>query len=270
MNIETFVYALVGWLVGVFINYVADTLPRHGRLGEIPRCAACGTPRAPAAWSAVVGYLSGRRLCLGCGVPLPLRSVVVELVTPAIFVGLLWRYGPSVHLGFLSLYSAVLILVTVTDLEHHLILNVVMAPAILLAIGGAFFNDDMTYRRAFLGGAFGLLSLYAMFLLAQPVSALLGRLAGREVGETPFGFGDVILGAFIGLITGLPGVFVALLITLLSAGLGAALFWFIRAVIQRRYTLFTPIPYGPFLVLGGFVMMVYGPQILHWYITRGA
>jgi leader peptidase (prepilin peptidase)/N-methyltransferase len=109
-----------------------------------------------------------------------------------------------------------------------------------------------------------------MFLLAQPVSALLGRLARREVGETPFGFGDVILGAFIGLITGLPGVFVALLITLLSAGLGAALFWFIRAVIQRRYTLFTPIPYGPFLVLGGFVMMVYGPQILHWYITSGA
>jgi len=269
MSIETFVYALVGWLVGVLINYAADTLPRHARLGETPRCPACGTPRAPAAWSAVVGYLSGRRICLGCSAPLPLRSVVVELVTPAVFVGLLWRYGPSVHLGFLSLYTAILILVTVTDLEHRLILGVVMAPAILLAMGGAFFNDDWSYKSVFLGGAFGLVSLYVMFLLAQPVSAWLSRLSGREVNEEPFGFGDVTLGAFIGLITGLPGVFFALLITLLSAGLGAALYWFIRAVIQRRYTLFTAIPYGPFLVLGGFVMMVYGREILHWYITRG-
>jgi leader peptidase (prepilin peptidase)/N-methyltransferase len=87
------------------------------------------------------------------------------------------------------------------------------------------------------------------------------------VNEVPFGFGDVTLGAFVGLITGLPGVFLALLITLLGAGLGAALFLLVRIVILRRYTLFTPIPYGPFLVLGGFIMMVYGPEILGWYIS---
>jgi leader peptidase (prepilin peptidase)/N-methyltransferase len=153
MSIETLVYGLVGWLVGVFINHAADKLPRRAGLGEFPQCATCGTPRAPAAWSAVIGYLSGRRVCLGCGAPLLLRSVMVELVTPAIFVGLLWRYGPSAHLGFLSLYSAILVLVTVTDLEHHLVLNVVMVPAILLAMGGAFFNDDMSYRRVLLLGA---------------------------------------------------------------------------------------------------------------------
>jgi leader peptidase (prepilin peptidase)/N-methyltransferase len=270
MSIETLVYALIGWLVGVFINHAADTLPHHAALGEPSRCAWCETPRIPIAWSAVLGYLSGRDICLGCGAPLPIRSVVVEVLTPAVFVGLLWRYGPSVHLGLLSLYSAILILVTVTDLEHHLILNVVMVPAITLAMGGAFFNQDMTYRRALLGGAVGFVGLYAMFLLAQPVSALLGRLAGREVSEVPFGFGDVTLGTFVGLITGLPGVFFALLITLLAAGLAAALFWFVRAIIQRRYTLFTPIPYGPFLVLGGFIMMVYGGEILQWYIGGGA
>ncbi len=194
MSIVTFVYALIGWLVGVAINHAADTLPRRVGLGDLPRCAFCDAPRPPAAWSAVIGYVSGRRACLGCGAPLSMRSVVVELLAPAIFVGLLWRYGPSVHLGLLSLYSAILILVTVTDLEHHLILNVVMVPAILLAMGGAFFNEDLSYRRALLGGATGFISLYGMFLLAQPVSALLGRLSGREVTEVPFGFGDVTLG----------------------------------------------------------------------------
>lgn len=270
MSIETLLYALIGWLVGVFINHAANMLPRRVGLGEPPRCDFCDTPRAPAAWSAVVGYLSGRRACLGCGALLPFRSVIVEVLTPAIFVGLLWRYDPSVHLGLLSLYSAILILVTITDLEHHLILHVIMVPAILLAMGGAFFNSDMSYRRALLGGAVGLVSLYGLFLLAQPISAVMARLSGREVSEVPFGFGDVTLGTFVGLITGLPGVFFALLITLLSAGLVAALYWFVRAVIQRRYTMFTPIPYGPFLALGGFIMMVYGPEILAWYIAGGA
>lgn len=269
MNIETLVYALIGWLVGVFISHAVDALPRHARLEAIPHCEFCDTPRPPAAWSAVVGYLSGRRVCLGCGAPLPIRSVVVELLTPAIFVGLLWRYGPSVHLGLLALYTAILILVTVIDLEHRIVPNAVMVPAILLAMVGAFFNEDMTYRRALLGGAVGFLSLYGMFLLAQPVSALLGRLAGREVNEVPFGFGDVTLGTFVGLITGLPGVFFALLITLLSAGLAAAIFWFVQALVLRRYTLFTAIPYGPFLALGGFIVMIYGPEILQWYIAGG-
>ncbi len=269
MNIITFVYALIGWCVGIFVNYAADTLPRRRRLGEFPRCKTCDAPRAPAAWSAIIGYLSGRRVCLGCGTPLPIRSVIVEIVTPAIFIGLLWRYGPSMHLGLLSLYSTILILVTIIDLEHHLVLHVVMVPALLLAVAGAFFNEDITYRRGLLGGAFGFFCLYGMFLLAQPLSALMARLSGREVSEVPFGFGDVTLGTFIGLITGLPGIFLALLITLLSAGLAAAVFWFTRAVIQRRYTMFTPIPYGPFLALGGFIMMIYGPEIIAWYITRG-
>lgn len=267
MSILTLIYALMGWLVAVLINHAADSLPRRMPLAVAPRCVTCGTSRAPAAWSAVTGYLSGRRRCLGCGAPLPLRSVLVEIVTPAIFVGLLWRYGPSLHLGLLSLYTAILILTTVIDLEHHLILHVVMLPAILLAIAGAFLNEDMSYRRALVGGGVGFIALYAMFLLSQPMSALLGRLAGREVTEVPFGFGDVTLGTFVGLITGLPGIFFALLITLLSAGVAAALFLLVRAVILRRYTLFTAIPYGPFLVLGGFIMMVYGPEILKQYIA---
>ena len=269
MSFQTLVYALIGWLVGVFINHIADTQPHQVGLGELPCCSFCDTPRPVTAWSAVIGYLSGHRACSGCGAPLSLRSVIVELLTPAVFVGLLWRYDPSVHLGLLSLYSAILILVTVTDLEQHLVPHAVMVPAILLAVGGAFFNEDMTYRRALLGGAAGFICLYAMFLLAQPVSMLLGRISGREVKEVPFGFGDVTLGTFVGLITGLPGIFFALVITLLAAGLAAAIFWFVQAAILRRYSLFTAIPYGPFLALGGFIMMVYGPEILQWYITGG-
>jgi leader peptidase (prepilin peptidase)/N-methyltransferase len=268
MSFQTLFCALFGWLVGVLVNHAADVLPRHADLGPEPVCPYCNIPRAPAAWSAVVGYLSGRRLCLGCGAPLPMRAVIVELATPAIFVGLLWRYGLSVQLGLLCLYSVVLTLVTVTDVEHRMIPHAVMVPALLLAVTGAFFNQDMTARRAILGGVVGLAVLYGMYLLARPVSRWLGRLAHRPVDEVPFGFGDVTLGAFVGLITGLPGVFLALIITLLSAGFVAAAVLVVRSAIHRRYTPFATIPYGPFLALGGFVIMVYGAEILRWYVGR--
>lgn len=268
MDFITLVYALFGWLVGVLINYAADRLPQHAPLRGAPTCAHCGTPRPWVAWSAVIGYLSGRRLCRGCGAPLSVRAVLVEVATPVIFVGLLWRYGATSQLGLLATYSAVLILVTVTDLEHRLIQHAVMAPALLVAMAGAFFNADLSARRAFLGGATGLVVLYGMYLLAQPVSRLLARLARRTADEVPFGFGDVTLGAFIGLITGLPGILMALIIAILSAGAVAALLILIRTLIRRRYDALTTMPYGPFLALGGFLVMVYGSEIMRWYVSR--
>jgi len=140
-----------------------------------------------------------------------------------------------------------------------------MVPALLIALVGAFFSRDMTARQAVLGGAVALLLLYAMYVLASPISRLIGRLAKRPSEEVPFGFGDVTLGTFVGLITGLPGIVFALVITIFSAGLVAACIVLVQ-VIRHRYKPLTTIPYGPFLALSGFIMMVYGSDILRWYL----
>lgn len=266
MSLETLFFALLGWSVGVLINHAADVLPRHVGLATEPACPQCGVPRPLFARSAVLGYLTGRRVCPGCGALLSLRSVLVELAIPAIFVGLLWRYSLSVQLGLLCVYSVVLILVTVTDLEHRLIQHAVMVPALLIATVGAFFNLDLSARRSLLGGVTGLVLLLAMYGLSRPISRVMGHLAGRRVDDTPFGFGDVTLGTFVGLITGLPGVFFALMITIGSAGIVALILVVVRSLVRRRYSMFTTMPYGPFLALGGFVVMIYGQQILDWYI----
>jgi prepilin signal peptidase PulO-like enzyme (type II secretory pathway) len=36
-------------------------------------------------------------------------------------------------------------------------------------------------------------------------------------------------------------------------------YWFIRAVVLRSYSLFTAIPYGPFLVIGAATVLFFGP-----------
>jgi leader peptidase (prepilin peptidase)/N-methyltransferase len=259
-------YALWGLLIGVLINHVADALLNRRSLRGRPSCAFCGEPWPPISWSAVVAYLLARGRCPHCSAPLPVRKVVVELATMLLFAFLWDRYGPSLQLGLVSLYSTVLILIVVTDVERRRIYNAVMFPAIALAAIGGFFNSDFTPLRAWLGGLFGFLIVFFIYLLAGLFSWLIGRWRNRPLNEVAFGFGDVKLAVFIGLITGLPGVVFALVLGMVLGGIGAGAYLLVTLML-RRYTPFMVIPYGPFLVAGGFIVMIYGPQILRWYIA---
>jgi leader peptidase (prepilin peptidase)/N-methyltransferase len=189
------------------------------------------------------------------------------LATALLFAFLWDRYGPSLQLGLVSLYSTVLILVVVTDVERRRIYNAVMLPAIALAAIGGFFNSDFTPLRAWLGGLFGFLMVFAIYLLGGLFAWLIGRWRGRPLDEVAFGFGDVKLAVFIGLITGLPGVVFALVLGMILAAIGAGIYFLVNLALRRYTPFMTFIPYGPFLIAGGFIVMIYGPQIVNWYIV---
>lgn len=246
LNTLIIIYALVGWLVGIFINHAADILPKRKTVLQWPKCLACATPRSPLAWSGLLALLTNRRRCPHCDQPWStlIRSIVVELATPAFFVFLLSRYGFSVQLGLFSLYTAVLILITVTDLEHRLIFNVVILPSILVGIAAAFFTPDLYWPSALVGGAAGFIISY--------LAALLSR---GGLGE-----GDVTLSTFLGLILGFPFILLSLFFGVFLGGFIAFLL-----VITRRVNMKSFIPYGPFLTTTGWVMLIWGEAIWKYY-----
>jgi prepilin signal peptidase PulO-like enzyme (type II secretory pathway) len=237
----TVVYAVLGWGVGMAINHAADILPKRTSLLRWPTCSNCGARRPYRGWSALTG-----RECERCRQRLPvrLRPVLVELVMPVFFVFLLWRYGLSLHLAIFSLYTAILILITITDLEHRLIFNVVILPSILMALAAAFFTPSLYWPSALVGGAAGFILSY--------LAALLSR--------GGFGEGDVTLSTFLGLIIGFPNI-------LLSLGFGVFLGGFVAffLLITRRVGLRSFIPYGPFLTITGWIMLVWGAEIWQYY-----
>jgi len=156
----------------------------------------------------------------------------------------LWqRYGLTPLLPLFTFYISVLLLVLVIDLEHRLILNVVILPAILMAGIGSLISPGPLPALA--GGLIGFASFYLIALARK------GGMGG----------GDVKLAAFVGLATGFPSVIVALLIAVLAGGATALLL-----VLTRIKGLKSYIPYGPFLVVGGLVALIYGPQIVAWYL----
>jgi leader peptidase (prepilin peptidase)/N-methyltransferase len=148
------------------------------------------------------------------------------------------------------LYGAIFALVLITDLERKLILNVVLFPAILLAIVASLLTPGMTWWSALAGGAVG----FVFFLVA----ALVGN---ALFGSGALGGGDVKLAAFVGLITGFPLVVEALVLTIL---IGAAVS--LVLLVARVRGLSDPIPYGPFLVAGAVVTLLWGYPIAEWFL----
>jgi len=255
-------YALLGLLVGVLINLLADQLPRWRRLRRTPFCPFCDQPRPPWAWISTLAYLGFGSKCQHCGAPIPWRHPMVELGTAALFAFLWYRYGLGGQIELLVLYtvySAILILTLVIDLEHRLILNVVMYPAWGLALLGSLLHPEpYFYRLAIIGGVLGFGILFLVYLLGELFIKMMSKMRGKPIHAVAFGFGDVRLGAFIGFALGFPDVLNAIFLAILLGGLGGLLYWFVRAVILRRYSMFTAIPYGPFLIIGTWIVMFTG------------
>jgi len=240
---------VLGVLVGGVVNQLGSDLPRQGTPTE-PHCPYCGRRRPWWQWLGVLAYLAARHRCRSCGAPIRLRRPLTEIGLGVLYAYLWMALGPSLELLFYGLYGAILALIVIIDLEHHLILNVVTYPAIALGLVGSFFVPDVTWRSALIGGGIGLVFF---FLVAWVGEALFG--AGA------LGGGDVKLAALIGVVTGYPLVIEAIVLTILI-GAAVSLVLLITGIRSLR----DHVPYGPFLVAGGMIALLWGFRIAEWFL----
>jgi leader peptidase (prepilin peptidase)/N-methyltransferase len=242
---------ILGILVGAVVNQLATDLPARRR-PQRPGCPYCAYPRPWYQWVTLPAYVVGRGSCPQCSASIRIRYPLVEIALGFLFTFLYARYGPTLQFLFFALYTAILVLITVTDLERRLILNVVTFPSMLLALIGSFFLPEISWKSALLGWATG----YATFYIL----ALAGNLL---VGPGALGGGDVTLAAFIGMAVGFPLIVEALLLTILVGGAVSLLLLITGIRSMRDY-----IPYGPFLVIGGWVTLIWGMEIATWFFSR--
>lgn len=237
-----------GFLLGVFINAAANSLPSSRSL-RAPHCYACGAPRRLLAWSGTFAWISGERRCPYCDRSILIREVFVELVMIAAAVLLFMTAGSFVRWLLEVVTVAIFILIMVIDLEYRLILHVVSVPAaVFFALVGSL-DPTLGLSRTLVGGAIGFITFLMLYILGAFFARWMGRRRGEELNEVAFGFGDVMLALVIGLAVGFPGVIGALLRGILIAGVFSFLYMLVMAAM-KRYEAFTPIPYGPFLILG--------------------
>ncbi|MGD8848908.1 MAG: A24 family peptidase [Anaerolineales bacterium] len=250
------VAVLLGFLLGLIINLAANSLPENRRMQKA-HCYACGGPRSLIAWSGTIAWLTGNQRCEYCGRNILIREVLAEVVLIAVSVFLLLTNRSLLRWLQELITIAVFLLILIIDVEHRLILHVVSVPAAVYFLLVGSIDPALGFSRSAVGGLIG----FGFFLLLYVFGALfakwMGRRRGEEIEEVAFGFGDVMLALVIGLAVGVPGVIWALLQGILLAGAFSLLYMAFMAV-RKRYVAFTPIPYGPFLILGALLVYFLG------------
>jgi leader peptidase (prepilin peptidase)/N-methyltransferase len=247
-------FVLLGMIVASFLNVCADRLPAKQSLAYPPsHCPACSRRLAAKDLIPVFSYLWLRGHCRYCGAPIPRRVLWVEIATAALFGLAYWQYGLGIELPIAFFYISLFMVVLVIDLEHGLILNKIVYPALaialLLSVFFTIFLPDVSIvpniARAAIGGGIG----FVVFFLIAIVS------------RGGMGWGDVKLAALIGLATGFPLVVVALIMGMILGGLAAVVLLGFK--IKKRKE---AMPFGPFLAVAAIVTLLWGSQILNWYL----
>jgi leader peptidase (prepilin peptidase)/N-methyltransferase len=249
-----FLFALLGLAVGSFLNVCIDRLPRNESIVNPPsHCPACQQKLTFKDLIPVFSYLRLRGRCRYCQAAIPRRLFWVEFATGLIFALLCWHYGLSVELGVMAFYACLFIIIFVIDLEYGLILNKVVYPSMVVALLLALLPQPWLTQmiisgiaNAALGGAIG----FGIFLLIAIAS------------RGGMGWGDVKLAALIGLATGFPLVFLSIIMGAILGGIVAVVL-----VVAKKRNRRQTIPFGPFLALAAMVTLLWGSNILNWYLA---
>jgi leader peptidase (prepilin peptidase)/N-methyltransferase len=239
--------AILGAIVGSFLNVVAYRLPRKESLLHPPsRCPNCGTNIKPYDNVPVLGWLWLRGKCRACGAPISWRYPAIEFLTGLLCALVVLEYGADADVWAPLLLVLLLIPITLIDLEHHIIPNVLSAigavGAIVLCL---VFDSDSLVENLIAGVAAG-----GFFLLAAIVYP-----AGM-------GMGDVKLAGVLGLFLGravAPAIFIALISGVIIGGVIIARY---GAAEGRK----KGIPFGPWLSFGGVIALFFGDDLVDWYL----
>lgn len=254
--------ALLGLFIGSYLNVVAWRWYRGEqespqRWGSRSKCPQCGKVLAWHELIPIVSFVRQRGRCAGCSAPISARYPVAEAVTALVFSAVAARYGfHPVTLLLLTLASVFLIIAFV-DAETQYIPDRLSLIALVVSAGALpLLHVPNLVGRPLIPGVFpyehGLVGLgIATVVLGGIVLGTRGR---------GMGVGDIKLGAVLGLSLGGPATLFALFTAFVSgAAVGLVL------IRSSRATLKTAVPFGPFLIFGWLVAVLWAGPVIAWY-----
>lgn len=267
---------IIGLAFGSFVNALVwrlhEQLDKDGNTKKLSKkratelsitkgrsmCPRCGHQLAAADLVPVFSWLYLRGKCRYCHTPISPQYPLVELLVAMLFVVsyVFWPGNLSNAWQWIMFVNWLIALVglvalAIYDIKWMLLPNKVLKPLALI-----------TAAVTLLTFAFGrplhdLLQIVLSVLLAGGLFWVLFQVSsGKWIGG-----GDVKLGLYIGLLLASPGL--SMVYLLASSFLGT--FFVLPLLLSRRVSKDSKIPFGPFLMAGAFIAMLWGAQIISWY-----
>ncbi|MEX2130590.1 MAG: A24 family peptidase [Pseudohongiellaceae bacterium] len=215
-------------------------------------CPHCHAPVKPWQNIPVISYLMLGAKCANCQVKIPKRYPAVEAITGLLSALVVYTYG----FDWVSLAALVftwsLIALTLIDFDHQLLPDNVTIPLLWLGLLVGYLDLGLVpLGDAVIGAIAGYLVLWIFYWSFK-------LLTGKE----GMGYGDfkllAALGAWLGWQSLLP-------IIILSSMAGAVIGMGMILLFKRDRSI--PMPFGPYLAIAGFIMLIWGPQLTSMYVN---
>lgn len=179
----------------------------------------------------IISYCLLRGRCRECQKIIPLKYLLVELITAVVFLATYLKFGLSIRLIIYLAFFSLLIIGSFIDAGLELLPDIITIPGILLGVGSSFFTIGII--SSLIGGVIG--------AIVVGFFALLGKLLFKK---EAMGIGDIkllcMIGSFTGWVDALGVIFLGSLIGLI---------W---GLLRRQYRL----PFGPFLSIASFIIVM--------------
>ena len=270
-----FVAVLLGLVVGSFLNVVIHRLPKmmerdwlqqaremlhpdqpqpeqpiYNLVLPHSHCPHCQAEIKPWQNLPLISYALLRGRCGACRERISVRYPLVELLTAVLSGVVAWQFGFGWAAGAMLLLTWALIALSLIDADTQLLPDSIVLPMLWLGliINSTGLFTDM--HSALWGAVFGYLSLWSVYWLFKLVT-----------GKEGMGYGDFKLLAMLGAWGGWQ---VLPLTILLSSLVGAVLG--IIILKSRGDSNATPLPFGPYLAIAGWIAIIWGEWITGTYL----
>ncbi len=254
---------VIGLVFGSFLNVCIYRIPLEKSIVTPPSaCTACGSRLGALDLVPVFSYLFLGGKCRYCGARISPRYPLVEMLTGAMLVALYLRFGLSFAFPAYSILMLILIAVFFIDIDHRIIPDELVIAGLIagaavfvyniFAPGGMQYDSDKWWIPLI-----GLVLIPGILLMV----AIIGMLIYKT--DDAMGMGDVKILAPIGFFLGWKLGLLALFISVIVAGVSSMLL-----IIIRRKGKKDTIPFGPFIVTGTFISIMWGMELLNWYLGR--
>ncbi|HEY1558361.1 MAG TPA: prepilin peptidase [Kofleriaceae bacterium] len=268
----------LGLLWGSFANVCIYRLPAGQSI--VTPGSHCGACKAPVRWYdnvPVLAYFWLRGRCRACGVRFSPRYALVEALTGALF-GVAWWFTlgtggllagsielRALHFAIDATFVLVMVVIAFIDIDHKLIFNKVVLPAIVVFYAVTFALPERRWWDGLLGIAIG-----------YGVPWLIGEIYFRLRKREGLGLGDATLLALVGALLGWRGV----VCSLFGGSVVGTVVEISKLVARGRSNdagadgeatvMTTELPFGPYLAIAAVFYLFAEPYVLlHFRLFGG-
>ncbi len=243
---------LYGLIIGSFLNVLIYRIPKEESIvWPGSHCPACSHPLK---WSdniPLISYLLLKGKCRYCRAPISARYPLVEGLNALVYITMYLKFGFGVDFVFYSLISSVLLAVTFIDLKEMIIPDSLVVSILLLSVAHKTVNYFLySISPGLIGSILGLLAAGGLFAAIVIISG--GGMGG----------GDITLIGVLGFVLGVKHIFLNIFLSFVSGAIISIVL--LAAKVKTRKD---PVPFGPFIVLGFFMTVLWGQAVLNRYFN---